>query len=467
MELGRVRANILHGYAARARGCLAPSAGIAIPPQLAAEVHAQGLELAEDTRTDGNCGVHAFGIGLIEEAKHSADLSKTARYKTFFKSNRSSDGMLQHLRSGASTWMKSNGTRIVWEGMPYNRLAVMMAGVSGRTFADQVRCVSTYKEWIDCSCLLSLACFFHVDVVIFQEGVEPAMLGTSMMDATPFAVLPLAMVNDVHFWGLRPIRVAVPHVQPPNGDMIRVPLVDRSRGPSSDDEVDLHAWHQQVIEPARPQLADTTVEKEFDLCRCLMNWQPFAAPPSPLVDAIGRLTAEPLPTNVGLRCLLRQTVIGDLAYEAEYGDALPLCMRHHAAARRRLRNNRVVQVRHPGKALAVADSTGDLIPGIDDLGDSLTEPCGLQHTCLDVFRANPQIVRNWRILWRSLPPAARREALLVLFRNDLAQYRACEIFIYARGCLPGSFYEAYQHRRVLADAGQGHQSSLSLTKLGV
>ena len=171
----------------------------------------------------------------------------------------------------------------------------MMAGVAGRTFADQVRCVSTDKEWIDCSCLLALACFFHVDVVIFQAGVEPAMLGTSMMGANPYAVLSLAMVNDVHFWGLRPIRVAVPHVQPPNGDMIRVPLVDRNRCPSSDDEVDLHAWHQQVIEPARPQLADTTVEKEFDLCRCLMNWQPFAAPPSPLVDAIGRLTAEPLP----------------------------------------------------------------------------------------------------------------------------------------------------------------------------
>ena len=56
MELGRVRANILHGYAARARGCLAPSAGIPIPPQLAAEVHAQCLELAEDTWTDGNVG---------------------------------------------------------------------------------------------------------------------------------------------------------------------------------------------------------------------------------------------------------------------------------------------------------------------------------------------------------------------------------------------------------------------------
>ena len=155
MDLGRVRAKILHGYVERAR-CPTPSAGIWIPAQLADEVRLQGLDLDQDTCTNGNCGVHGFGIGLIEAAKHSADLSRTAKYKAFLKASRSSDGILQHLRRVASTWMQANGNLIVWEGMPYNRLAVMMAGVAGRTFADQVRCVSTDKEWIDCSCLLVL-----------------------------------------------------------------------------------------------------------------------------------------------------------------------------------------------------------------------------------------------------------------------------------------------------------------------
>lgn len=44
------------------------------------------------------------------------------------------------------------------------------------------------------------------------------------------------------------------------------------------------------------------------------------------------------------------------------------------------------------------------------------------HTCLDVFKIG--IVKNWRTLWRSIPSAMRREALLNFFKASLNEYRS-------------------------------------------
>ena len=96
----------------------------------------------------------------------------------------------------------------------------MMAGEPGRTFGEQIRMVSTSGAWIDCSFLLALACVFNVDIIIFQNKMEPTLLGCSMLGMTPLAAIPIAMVNDMHFWGLRPTRVMAPAVQPQNGDDI-------------------------------------------------------------------------------------------------------------------------------------------------------------------------------------------------------------------------------------------------------
>ena len=146
--------------------------------------------------------------------------------------------------------MEHNADTLVWDGMPFKTLAVSMAGVRGRNYGDQIRVSSTDREWIDCSCLLALAYGFTVDDLVFQEGMDPAIVGCSGMGITSLALVQVAMVNDLHFWGLRAIRAEVPHVQPPNGDAIRIPedvkrstdLAKRSQeDPGSDDEIDLQA----------------------------------------------------------------------------------------------------------------------------------------------------------------------------------------------------------------------------------
>jgi hypothetical protein len=54
----------------------------------------------------------------------------------------------------------------------------------------------------------------------------------------------------------------------------------------------------------------------------------------------------------------------------------------------------------------------------------LETPCARSrrlHTCMDPFKANPAVVRNWRVLWRSLPGYLRQEALLINARKDVGQ----------------------------------------------
>ena len=85
--------------------------------------------------------------------------------------------------------------------MLFKDLAVTMSRQSGRTFDDLIRMVSTNGTWVDGSFLLALACVFVVDAIIFQGLGEPALLGCSMLGATPLVAIPIAMVDDIHFWG--------------------------------------------------------------------------------------------------------------------------------------------------------------------------------------------------------------------------------------------------------------------------
>ena len=97
-----------------------------------------------------------------------------------------------------------------------------------------------------------------------------------MMSRTPLVALPMAMVNDMHFWGLRVVRVAVLVVQPPNGDEVITPHHDARRRKDTkfdeegNGEVDLNAWHQETLVTLRPRMPDDDVQREFHLCECLM-----------------------------------------------------------------------------------------------------------------------------------------------------------------------------------------------------
>ena len=71
-------------------------------------------------------------------------------------------------------------------------------------------------------------------------------------------------------------------------------------------------------------MASDEVERELALCQCLMSWDPLAEPDDAMVKAMHKLSASgSQPAHMGMRCLLRQNVVGQLMYETANADKLP------------------------------------------------------------------------------------------------------------------------------------------------
>ena len=78
--------------------------------------------------------------------------------------------------------------------------------------------------------------------------------------------------------------------------------------------------------------------------------------------------------------------------------------------------------RGAGAVKSKANVLAELVETQDTGVIDLTTPCGVHstiHTCMDPFKDNPGVVKNWRALWRSLPAYLRQEALLTNAAKDV------------------------------------------------
>ena len=305
----------LQQYATRPP-CARPSSGISAPEGLIQELAAQHLELADDTHGGGNCGPHAFGISLMDEASHNRSLHVTHRFKKCREHSKTPQMLIHYLRSVASHHMAEIADAKVWDQMPFKTLAVAMAGVPGSTYGDLIRSVAKDTEWID---------GVDVDVLIFQMGMDPCILGCSLMGKTPLGMLKIAMINDYHYWGVRTSREELPRLLQHNGDHVAIPR------PSPDElavdvDVDLNRWHEDIVLPLHPCMSDDDVGKEFALCEALTTWDPFREPEARVIEAMNDLAGVTGPRDEGHRFLLRHAVIEQLAsrlHATSYMRALP------------------------------------------------------------------------------------------------------------------------------------------------
>ena len=129
------------------------------------------------------------------------------------------------------------------------------------------------------------------------------------------------MINDLHFWGLRHMHVEVP-LGPPEPLLVECPIADAD-GDDEETSPDWRRWHQEMQETTRPHMEGDEVDQEFRLCSCLLAWDPFAPPSQELMEAIQQLRSPESQSHLGLRCLLRQTVVEQLQYELEHLATLP------------------------------------------------------------------------------------------------------------------------------------------------
>ena len=127
-----------------------------------------------------------------------------------------------HLRGAAKQWMMQEGATEVWAGMKFRDLA-MTTSSHNESYSDHIVRMARHGEWIDASVIHALACIFRVDCLVFQSKMSPAIVGHSITTGEirePLAMINLAMVNDLHFWGVRPTRQPL-LIDPDPGEWMR------------------------------------------------------------------------------------------------------------------------------------------------------------------------------------------------------------------------------------------------------
>ena len=139
------------------------------------------------------------------------------------------------------------------------------------------------------------------------------MVGPSLMGIVALCQMNIAMISDEHFWGLCHSHIEVP-LGPPEPRIIECPIADVDED-EEETSTDFRRWYQETQEVAHPHMADGEVEQEFRLCNCLLTWDPSAPPSQDMIAAVQGLRNQESQSHLGLRCLLRQTVVEQLVYE--------------------------------------------------------------------------------------------------------------------------------------------------------
>ena len=202
------------------RSVAPPQHGMLCPAALTAVLNHNKL-FVDQTITNGNCGLDAFGQALLDLSKRDRCLSNRNKYKQFSKSSKTTDSMVIHLRQEAIAWMSTNKDTPMWDGMSFGQVALAMQE-RGRslTYNQYLANMQQDRCWIDCAVIHALCCVYKVDALVFQPGMEPTIVGPSLLESGSMSenMLTLALVNDHHFWAVKPAPLEVLPEPPENGD---------------------------------------------------------------------------------------------------------------------------------------------------------------------------------------------------------------------------------------------------------
>ena len=270
-----------------------------------------------------------------------------------------------------------------------------------------IESVGTDRKWLDASILFVLSVHYGVDVCVWQDGQDPALIGTSMVpnraaSKAAIPLVPIAVEADRHFWGVIPLDVSIVLAHPPDTSDQLVPFTDESSGPKrkktrTDDAeecTDENEYSDFLFEFSRRAMPTEELESELALCKVLQEWCPWSQPTHELTTSLQALSSVKLSRDTAQRCMLRQQVVDDLLYEAANFDQLPESMKYHGGARFRLRHNaptaRAMRRGYKTERSDYLDAVAAI--SLSDVRASLEGPCHRNkqaHTCLDQFRANP------------------------------------------------------------------------------
>ena len=415
------------------RSCqLTPPGGIQCPPELVNACAINSLAVIP-TVTDGNCGVDAFRLVVLDASNTSVALHDLACIKSLKKAGGASE-QISHLRKKAVAWMAANRTAEMWEGMTFEFLALAMSQ-SSTGYAQHLQNMSEDKSWIDASVLHALGCVFKVNVVITQSNSDPAFVGFSLSENSPapHAYVTVALHNDRHFWATSRVQERFAIVPYDNGDFLQhhlavnsaTDLRTRKNQAASDSESDGYICTAPDVTLSPYDLDEDTACAELDMILAMRDWNAFDEPQPDLVTALQRLAAcyAGSPTQHEHMCLVRQQAWLALSAESQGAARLPPESEYRGSLRWRLRRRQVVSVGHGGKSSVTAHMLrvhGQITHEVVE--KALQREC-CHEKCIATFAANVSTVRNWRLLWHSAPANAKHEMLMDFIRRQYEEYQ--------------------------------------------
>ena len=405
------------------------------PASLQELLAVNNMVLDDTTSRDGNCGISGFTISIMSAMGNTKKQAATPEARRFGSLRRCPHGQkVAQARAAGVEWLHTNASAKLWEGMTVSQLVRHVSGENMSTYRQRMR---ENGEWVDTVFLHALACAYGVTVLVFQDGCDPAILGPHLhedLDQDCDVVVPLALVNDYHFWAVVESRLPGLGCTPwarDKGEHLPFQSDDNlareySRAEMEEEDQEHHSsWM-----PPPGSRSSAEIDRELQFCAVLSRWCPWSEPTADTVQCIQSMAQDSHDSDVSSRCLARRRALQALAYEEANWDSLPDIMRYQRGARRHLLNPK--EWRCAVKAREVTRKSVDAcakLPAMETLAWQLEsqQPCsrapGHWRCCSGIEYFSSAVVHNWRVLWYSLPSGTRRERLLKAFRDNLEQHR--------------------------------------------
>jgi len=418
------------------------------PASLQQLLAVNSMVIDDSTNRDGNCGISAFTISIMDAMKsdNSKKKAATPEARRFGSLRRCPHGQrVAQARAAGVEWLSDNARAKLWEDMTVTKLVGHVCGENMSTYRERMR---KNGGWVDTVFLHALACAYGVTVWVFQDGCDPAILGPHLhedLEQDRAVVVPVALVNDYHFWAVVESRLpglgCTPWARDKGEHLPFQPKAtcageysSAKKQPSREMEDD--DQDQDSSRMPQPGLRSSAeVDKEMHFCVALSRWCPWSEPTSETVQAIQMMAQDSHVTDEPARCLARRRAMQALAYEEAHWHSLPDTMRYQRGARRHLMNPREWQ--RAVKAREVARTFMNVcskLIGVEQLASQLellscARGVAGDHSqiCPGIAYFTPAVIHNWRVLWYSLPSSTRQERLLKGFRASLEQHRQKEL----------------------------------------
>ena len=417
------------------------------PVALVNKLSANGLLPDEATDRHGNCGIDAFARSLMDQmGKGRAGVGQTGAARNQRHLQKSPDKVALLRRIGVS-WLEADASEVIWPGLT---VAKLCSAVSGLSFQEYVAKVQQDGEWVDTAFLHALGRAHGVNVLIFQAHTDEALVGEDMMEdpgneSDRPIMVPIAVVNDHHFWGVVECEAEVAISPVDKGEFAAFRsqagkglCPDSSGRPARDEDSGLEDGEAPdwTFATAPPEAAHT--EAELALCVALANWEPWSTPSACILEAMGLLERvrgnAPATLDMSTRCVRRAEAIVELAYEDAHFKDMPESYRYRRLAQMRLCGcPQWARHRRGRNRTSQYLSTCTGIQSVAVLDRLLDEGNCAKHNkdhgaenphCRGMAGLSANMVYNWRVLWWSLPKVQRKEHVLHLFVNSLRAHRA-------------------------------------------